>query len=643
MASFSRHSNGSFNDNKKADAFLKDLGSVVKAHLTNEQFGVEELAKQMNMSRSNLHRRLKQASGQSVNQFIREYRLQSAIRLLQQEDINVSEVAYRVGFSSPSYFSTCFTEYFGYPPGEAKSQRSSSPQSPDPNNQSYLYGPRKLAFRNKKAVVTTLISLGVVLVVFSLLHFFILPDSRGDFAPRKMSIAILPFKNLDDDHENTYFVAGLVEATNRHLSYIKDLKVISLTSTSRYRESFKSAREIGRELGVNYLLEGSVQRHLDDIRIEVRLVDANTEAQVWAGNYDRQLNDFFNVQTDIARSIASTLKLTISPDERSLLNRRMTHNGEAYDLYLKGIYESSTYTRDGINRSRRYFEQSVMLDSGFALGYSGIASSYIAQAAVFGAELNCLDAFAKAKPMIDKALELDPGLPEARTWNAFYLLYNSWDFEGAEREYKKSLTGNSPNALALYADFLNFSERHDEALSVARQLDEMFPYYPNTRMVLSLYYTGNHEEAEKYTQLRMRMFKNYYILDSYGFLLLNTGKYDEAIEVFENVIDIEKVRYPRILGWMGAAYARSGNIDKAGKLIDELKTQLMSNDAGSIRFFIAIIYNALGDKPSALHWIRAAYEHHEMEMPWLTTEPQFRSLHQHAEFQDLVEKIGFPR
>jgi tetratricopeptide (TPR) repeat protein len=238
-------------------------------------------------------------------------------------------------------------------------------------------------------------------------------------------------------------------------------------------------------------------------------------------------------------------------------------------------------------------------------------------------------------------MELDPELIEAQLWNGYYLLYNNWDFEGAEQSYKKSIGTDNPDALAIYADFLNFTRRHEEAFEISQRLDQTNPYYPNSRMILSLYYLGRFTEAEEFAQSRMKLFKNYFILDSYGFLKLNTGNYNEAIDIFQRIFEIEGVRYPRILGWMGAAYARSGQPEKAKELMVELKTNLAESNAGSPAFFIAVIYAALSDEESAINFLQRAIDEHEMEIPWLLSEPQFFSLHSNPAFQILVRKVGF--
>lgn len=611
-------------------ALIGKLHEVVEANLKNEQFGVEMLAEKMDISRSHLHRKLKQASGKSVNQFIREYRLQRAMEFLRNEDMAVSQVAFEVGFGSPSYFTACFTEYYGYPPGEAKRKANEN------GAQGGSGGPGMRKF------VAGAIALAVVFAVFLYRQFSQVDDQGSPLYSPDRSIAVLPFRNLNASPENEYFSSGVVEAINRGLSGIADLRVVSLLSTDQYRDTGKSAREIARELNVSNLLDGSIQRYGSTVRIEVRLIDANSESQIWAENYDREFEDILETQSAIAEQVALALKATLSPEEVAGLNLRVTDNAEAYDIYLKGVYEYQTYTTAGLLRALDYFTQAVALDSGFARAYSGMAACYTLKASIFGTELDALEAMSLAKPLLDKALALDPALADAHVWNGFYLLYNDWDFHGAEEEYKKAVLAGHPDGLGLYCDLLNFTGRHDEALNYAQKLNQIDPFYPGSRLGHALYFAGQLEEAAAFAETRMKLLNTYIAQDTYGFVMLNTGKYKEAISVFQHGMEMAGIRYPRMLGWMGAAFAHTNQPEKAHEIITELKSRRTQTRAGSLAFFIAVVYSALEDKPSALHWLEISYNDHEMEMPWLKSEPQFLPLRQEERFQDLVSKMHFP-
>ena len=227
------------------------------------------------------------------------------------------------------------------------------------------------------------------------------------------SIAILPFKNLSEDQRTEYFSEGVIEAIRTGLAQVGELRVISRTSVEQYREGAKSAREIAREFGVAALLEGSIQRDNNKVRIDVRLVDGITEGQVWAKSYDRELKDVFAIQSEIAQSVADELNAKLSAEEKSKLSKTDTENSKAYDLYLKAIYEYRTYSNKGAHNSIDLLTQAIALDSNYARAYAFLANSYIGLAAIWGAELSALEALQKGKPFIDKALALDPHLDEA--------------------------------------------------------------------------------------------------------------------------------------------------------------------------------------------------------------------------------------
>lgn len=284
----------------------------------------------------------------------------------------------------------------------------------------------------------------------------------------------------------------------------------------------------------------------------------------------------------------------------------------------------------------------LLLDPEFAMAHNWLGHSYMAQAAIFSGVLEAEEGMEQAIIHIERSIELAPALKEARPMHAFYYLYHDWDFKLADEEYLTSLNNVEPESYALYADYLNFVRRHDEALKWSEKLEETEPFYPNTRMILSLYYTGQIEEAIAYAEGRLRIMKNYYVMDSYGFVLLNSGNYESAIEVFQEIFKIENVRYPRILGWLGAAYARSGHTREAKDILEELIGLQKISNAGSPTFFTGVVHSALGNHDEALSYIRNAIDKHEMEIPWLISEPQFFELHDHPEFKRMVKEVGFP-
>lgn len=632
-----------------ADAmFLEQLKKEVDLNLTNDQFSVEELARNIGMSRSQLHRKLNSVTGQSVSQFIREYRLQLSMELLREGKLTAAEVSDRVGFGSATYFSKCFNEYYGFPPGEVKAKLASGTleQAVATANKSVAdhdalpqAAAKSQTFIRKWVWTASLATfIGIILCVW----FLLLREQRGVERYDK-SIAILPFKNLSADKGNEYFSEGVIEAIRTSLSQVGELRVISRTSVEQYRDTDKPARTIADELGVSALLEGSVQRSNNKVRIEVRLVDGASETQVWAESFDRELQDVFAIQHEIAYRVANELHAKLTAEERSNLSKTDTKNLEAYDLYLKGVYQYRTYTNKGAHNAMNLLTRAIELDPNYAKAYAWLANSYNGLASIWGAELSATDALQRGKLYIDKALALDPDLDQARMLMGFYKLYYDWDLQGAAGEYERSIKFGHPDALALYTDYLNFVGRHKEALTLAERLNASDPYYPNSRMILSYFYNGKITEANEFSVRRIQVFNNYYTLDSHGFLLLNTGRYKESIDYFNKAIALEGIRYPRMLGWMGAAYAKMGERERAMEIIREFQRRLPVDKGGSISFFTAVIYSALGEKQEALRWLNNAYNNHDMEMPWLLTEPQFFNLHDEPAFKRMASGMGFDK
>ena len=615
-------------------SLIEKLEAHILANLDNAQFGVEQLADLMNISRSQLHRKLKKTTGKSISQFIREYRLKQAHRLLVIGDFSTSEVADKVGFGSASYFSKCFTEYFGYSPSRTRDYNTDKVLRT--SGEAAVLGENKVFLKKYRYLA----AMGLGLLAFVYLFSFFGKKVPNATTSSK-AVLVMPFKNLSNNENNEYITLGMVDAINRHLATVEELHILSNSTLDPSKDEIKSLKEISDKYINANVLMGSLQQHGNTLRIEVKLFNVSNNEQLWAESYDRRSDNLLEIQNDIAENIALAMKARLTPEELSIINKRASYNPEAYDLFLKGWFHHNQFSKEGQRRSAELFKKAIELDSNLALAHLGLAVHYQVKATVWSAELTVEEAFKKAKPYLDKALELDPDLKEAYGWKAFEYLYNDWDFDAAEKLYKISLESEFPIFLAMWTNFLHYENRHDEGYKIAKELNDHHPFYLNNQMVLSSYFANELNEGKEFMETRLKSHSNYYTLDTSGFFLLNTGQYAKAIKLFQKAIDNEGIRFPRMLGWMGAAYAQKGDKTKAGELLSELKELKAKTDAGSPAWFVAVIHAALGDKDEALKWLTMSIDDHEMEVPWLVSEPQFYPLHGHPEFDALVKRVGF--
>ena len=273
--------------------FIKKAEAIILENISNEEFGVSELAEVMNLSRSNLFRKIKKDTQLSASQFIRQVRLTKSMELLKLNSMTVSEVSYQVGFGNTSYFIKCFREFYGHPPGEVGKGIVTDENAVDQINVLTKY---------KWHILTTV---ALIVIVGSVL---LLRKKSPQSTEIEKSIAVLPFKNESSDSLNLYFVNGLMESALNNLQKIGDLRVISRTSVEKYRNSNKSIPEIAEELNVNYLVEGSGQRVGNQVRLNIQLIEASGDRPIWAEQYSREVDDVFALQNEVARKIADAIK-----------------------------------------------------------------------------------------------------------------------------------------------------------------------------------------------------------------------------------------------------------------------------------------------------------------------------------------------
>jgi TolB-like protein/AraC-like DNA-binding protein/Tfp pilus assembly protein PilF len=412
--------------------FLSQVTAIVEKNISNEKFGVSELADEMNMSRSNLLRKVKKVTKLSVSQMISQIRLKRSMEMLRKSSLNVSEVSHQVGFSSTSYFIKCFREYYGYPPGEV-GKRDASETNPTPIHPS---SPKR-----------NLVLAGSIALAAALAIGFVLYESLPSAASLTLekSIAVLPFKNDSNDSTNVYLINGLMESTLTNLQKIKDLKVISRTSVEKYRNTSKSIAEMAKELGVSYFVEGSGQKIGEGILLNIQLIEASTDKHLWARQYRREAKDIFDLQQEIAKDIAQEIKVIITPEEEKRIEKDPTDNLEAYDNFLKGkdlFYKS---TSASLRESIPYFKKAIELDNQFALAYANAVMVYY-YLDIFRAEKMFTH---EVNGYADKAMSLDANLGESLIAKA--LAYaNKKEYKLAVPYLEKALEYNPNSGLVIH-------------------------------------------------------------------------------------------------------------------------------------------------------------------------------------------------
>ncbi|CAE7357567.1 cya3 [Symbiodinium microadriaticum] len=387
----------------RKDDFLDELHDVLAQHLGNEEFGVSELASELGMSRSNLLRKIKKQTNLSASQYIRQVRLQHAMKMLKGSSLNVSEISYKVGFNSTSYFIKCFREFYGHPPGEVgKREDEGSKEVLEAKTHSFRW-------------------LGLPIIILLLVSgwwYFNREEPVADSPPEK-SIAVLPFKNESNDSSNLYFINGMMESILTNLQKIEDLRVISRTSVEKYRDLSMSIPEIAEELGVSYFVEGSGQKVGDEIQLSIQLIEASGDNHLWAEQYRREIRDVFEIQQEIAKAIAESIEVVIQPTAIEQIEKIPTENMEAWDYFLKGQDLFYQQTRETSGQAIEWFKRAIEADPQFAHAYAMTAISYYVMD-VFSTEKKYS---LEISDYADQALLLDPKLSVSLVAKAFFYMY----------------------------------------------------------------------------------------------------------------------------------------------------------------------------------------------------------------------------
>jgi TolB-like protein/tetratricopeptide (TPR) repeat protein len=454
------------------------------------------------------------------------------------------------------------------------------------------------------------------------------------------SIAVLPFDSLSEDKSNAYFAEGVQDEILTRLAKVADLKVISRTSTQHLKSVPDDLPQIAKQLGVAHVLEGSVQKANDRIRVNVQLINALTDTHLWAETFDRKLTDIFAVESEIAKTITDTLQAKLSGSEQHAIAARPTENTEAHQLYLKGRFFWNKRTAIDLKKSIDYFEQAIAADPNYALAYAGIADACVwLPGYTAGTPRDC---YPKAKAAATKALQLDDTLAEAHTTLALAIWLYDFDASQAIGEFQRAIELN-PNYAIAHQQYgnntLSALGQFDDAVLEGKRAVELDPLslVINTDVGSDYYYARRYDEAIAQLHKTLEMDPGFYIAHLVlGQILDAKGARDAAI------VECEKARAlnddPSVLEVLARAHGLSGNKIEAEKILDHLKK--LSKQRYVSAYSFALVYLGLGDKEEALRWLEQSYQDRAgSDIGFIRVDPLLDPLRDDPRFEALAEKI----
>jgi len=630
--------------------FIRKLSELVEANMSREEFDVEELAREAHMSRSAIHRRLRFLGKRNASHFIREIRLQKAQEMLRGGFMTASEVAFRVGFGSPAYFSKCFHEYYGYPPGEEKKRlveeetdkhdilpgesESQQPAAADPG------------LKRKRILALSALAVAAIILVLA-----INPLRKS----KENSIVVLPFKNISGDPDNQYFADGIMEDILNSLYQVSDLRVISRTTSEHFRDTDLTSGEISRQLNARNVLEGSVRRQDDKVRVTVQLIDGKKEQHIWSENYDRELTDMLGLQGEIAKQVAGKLDAVITKNERTQIVEIPTANSEAWDYYLRARFllhkandvQRFDISREGLMSSLKYYEMAIAADSSFAEAYAGLANAWYNLSA-WGWYRPYQDGIARAKENFTRALELDPYCAEAQALKGIWLAYPEGRFEEAKTEVRRALELNPDFSTAhqWYAQLLMITGPIKDARKHVDRAVELEPYFWVVHNLNAwIYYFEEEYEKGIEACIAARDLNPEFIDNSWLFTLhyVRLGEGEKAAMALHDLFN----RYPSVshLGdEVMDAFRKSGIDGIFTWLIDiNINRPIPVDGLTGHPFFIAWWYAILGNREESIRWFEKTIEtpyipRHYFNL--IATNPDFDILRGDARFLAVIEKAG---
>lgn len=664
-------------------SFLSRLTEIIEAHLSDERFGVSELAREMGMSRSNLHRKLKAAKGISLSTYIRQIRLERARDLLKQSPSTVSQIAFEVGFSSVTYFSKCFHDHFGYSPGEIRKGNNANPdagaEEPPPVR-------TRVAFRGKRVSLTFLIVLSTSILTAAILLIWFDP-----FGPQKTSldksIAVLPFINDSPEETEMYFINGTMEAIRNNLCKIKELRVVSRNSVEQYRHHPKPTRVVAEEMNVSYVLEGSGMKQGERIFLTLQLIDARNDRHIWSESYQKNAEDVFELYSEVAQHVAGEIEVFITPEEKERIEKIPSINQTAIDLHLRAselIYwgSRSEDMNQGIELSRYALE----FDSAFATPYYSIAEayfylynrnpihnrSYLDSVLVYSNKtisLNDQDDGAyrlkggyyqstgnvsEALENYNRAIELNPNFwlaYNSRGW--FYFAQNQFSLAienlhksvQLNRGYEPEIHFKTLGFIYMVAGFPEkYLEIMDEALAMDGDSVDFYRRYSEASWV-----AGNNEKALVAAQKAYILdTSDLYVLRQIMGIYYDLENHQEALtycDLYLNRMEELGQFIPYNISLAIHLLRQAGRFEEANEYLNQLLNYCTNKSFGANRsghiFTMAEISALAGDSEQVYSYLTELWQQPKLNV-WVThirTHPLFKKYQHEPEFLQICEKI----
>jgi TolB-like protein/tetratricopeptide (TPR) repeat protein len=453
-------------------------------------------------------------------------------------------------------------------------------------------------------------------------------------------IAVLPFKPLIEENRDQVLELGMADTLIAKLSNTRRIIVSSLNAVRKYSGLEQDSSAAGRELQVNSVLEGNVQKVGDRIRVTARLINVADGASLWAGTFDEKFTDVFAVQDVISQKVADALALRLSGDEKNQLTKRYTDNVEAYQLYLTGRYHHARLIPPEIRTAMNFYQQAINRDPNYALAYFGLAEAN--RSLAITSDVPSKDSIPQAKAAARKALAIDDSLAEAHASLSFSLIWFDWDWAGAERESKRAiaLNPNSPMAHFAYAHLLSNLGRHNEAVAEGMRAVELDPVFFLYRAIdaMFLHHAGRNEEARVQLEKTFELDPNFWIAHlTLGKVYIRQRKYPEAIAEFGKAKELSRGNSEAIAS-IGYTAALAGDKAKARAVLEELKA--LSNQHYIPPVNIALVYNGLGDQNEALSWLEKACDDRDVRLTLLKVEPRWDSFRSNPRFVAILKRIG---